>query len=70
MADRIRSAAARRLRAFVLARDGYRCQNCGGHATEAGHIIPILFAPERQLDPANLRALCRPCNLGERDRSA
>jgi hypothetical protein len=64
-------AAHRRWRLAVLARAGYRCQLCGDPAPvratgpwpagEADHIVPLAEggAP---LDPANGRALCRPCN--------
>jgi 5-methylcytosine-specific restriction enzyme A len=47
------------LRAFVLARDHYRCQvpGCGAPATDVDHI-------HRGDDhrPANLRAICSPCH--------
>lgn len=56
-----------RVRAAVLARDGYRCQvqastKCRGAANTVDHII----RPEEGgalYDPANLRASCRSCNM-------
>jgi 5-methylcytosine-specific restriction endonuclease McrA len=55
----------RRIRADVLARDGYRCQlnlpRCTGLATTVDHIIARHHGGPL-LDPANLRAACRPCN--------
>lgn len=58
----------RRLRAWVLDRDGHRCQvpradgqRCNQHATHVDHIV------ERQAGgtdaPDNLRAACAGCNL-------
>ena len=59
--------AWRACRAFVLSRDGYRCQiggpKCRGVATEADHIVPVRLggAP---YDLNNLRAACKSCNAG------
>lgn len=59
--------AWRKTRAFVLARDGHRCQvprngrPCGDHATHVDHIVPKGAGGTD--DPANLRAACAPCNL-------
>lgn len=59
----------RKLRAYVLARDGYVCQRpqpdgsiCGAPATQAGHIIPksVVGGPGDRAD--NLRAECADCN--------
>ena len=53
------------VRTLVLFRDGYECQirgsRCTGVATEVDHIVPLEQGGE-PLDPANLRAACRPCN--------
>jgi 5-methylcytosine-specific restriction enzyme A len=58
-----------RVRRFVLQRDGYRCKVqlegvCIGVATTVDHIVAIVDDPHglRSLDPANLRAACKPCN--------
>ena len=47
----------RRLRAYVLFRDGGRCQKCGGKdRLEAHHVVPVSAGG---LDtPSNLRTLC------------
>lgn len=50
----------------VLARDGYRCRECGlhdptGKQLEADHIVP-LAAGGAKLDVTNGRALCRACH--------
>jgi len=58
------------VRAFVLARAGYRCEatiGCPNVATHADHIVPAaeLAATGRLaefFDPANLQAACRACN--------
>lgn len=57
-----------KVRLLVLSRDGHTCQIRGPHctvrATEADHITPVAQGGAR-LDPANLRAACRPCNASE-----
>lgn len=61
-----RSRGWRELRLYVLARDGYRCRvrlpGCIGRATEADH-IQALADGGAWLDPHNLRASCKPCNV-------
>ncbi len=64
-----RSAAARgydgdwrRVRLAVLARDGWTCQLCGDLADQVDHVLPLAAGGAR-LDPANLRACCRRCNV-------
>lgn len=70
----------RRLRAWVLARDGYTCQRvidldgtrCGAPASHAGHVIGRADWPRDAAGqllpgidaPGNLRAECPRCNLG------
>lgn len=66
---------SKEMRAFVLDRNGYTCQNCGVAAGEIhpfndrkavlhiGHIIDASHGG-RSDDPANLRALCSVCNEG------
>ena len=66
MALRPRTGSTRRyrkLRAFVLRRDGGRCQRCGGGVgLECHHVIPLGAGG---LDtPSNCRALCRACHDG------
>lgn len=55
----------RRVRAYVLRRDGYRCQlrgpGCTELATTVDHVRP-LCAGGAPYDPGNLRAACGPCN--------
>lgn len=60
----------RRIRRYVLDRDGWRCQAprddgtiCGRYADTAGHIIARAHGGTD--DPANLRAECRKCNFGD-----
>jgi 5-methylcytosine-specific restriction endonuclease McrA len=47
---------SRRLLAYVLRRDGYRCAWCGGTATTADHVVPRALGGSD--DPANLVAAC------------
>jgi len=54
----------RKLRAWVLARDGYTCAYCGAAATTVDHVIPRSEGGTH--DPANLAACCWPCQRGER----
>lgn len=63
------SRAWRRVRQYVLARDGHLCrvpnrdgQPCLAPATHADHITPR-SAGGAFLDPDNLRAACASCNL-------
>lgn len=55
------------IRTVILERDAHRCQingpNCTGHATEVDHIVPWREGGP-VLDPANLRASCKTCNVG------
>lgn len=66
------SSAWRRRRLEILERDGWRCQiqgpKCLGEANEVDHKAPISMGGSK-LDPSNLRAACRPCNLGRIDRT-
>jgi 5-methylcytosine-specific restriction endonuclease McrA len=48
------------LRGAVLHRDGWTCGYCGGEATEVDHVEPR--ARGGATTPANLVAVCRPCN--------
>ncbi len=53
-----------KVRAQILARDGYRCQvqgpTCTGVGTSVDHIVPLSRGGAR-LDPGNLRAACSGC---------
>lgn len=49
------------LRKAVFERDGYRCQECGGHVDlEADHVFPE--SKGGKTDLGNLRTLCKVCN--------
>lgn len=60
--------AHRRARAFVLARDGHRCQLrlavCTTVATHAHHTLGKGVTGD---DPAHMVAACPPCNLATGD---
>jgi 5-methylcytosine-specific restriction endonuclease McrA len=52
----------RRVRAYILERDGYRCWLCGRiGADTADHVIPLSKGGD-PLDPGNLRAAHQRCN--------
>lgn len=61
-----RSKAWRTLRAEVLHRDLYSCEECGGRATEVHHAIPLtpenIDDPTVALNPALLHSLCHDCH--------
>lgn len=65
-------AAWKRVRRVVLERDGYVCQvrgaNCTGVADQVDHIVP-LHAGGSYLEPTNLRASCRRCNVARGNRA-
>lgn len=50
----------RRLRAQILALDGYRCKKCGDPAVEVDHIRPVADGGTDY--PSNLRSLCHNCH--------
>src|SRR5690349_3902972 len=50
----------------VFARDGHRCQYCGGPAESLDHVIPKSRGGEHSWE--NVVAACRPCNVRKRDR--
>ena len=51
----------RKLRAFVLHRDGGRCQRCGGTAKlECHHVVPTSAGGSDA--PSNLRMICVTCH--------
>jgi hypothetical protein len=51
-------------RAAVLARDDYRCYDCGsrGVRLHVDHILPFATYPRLRLDMHNARTLCVPCH--------
>jgi 5-methylcytosine-specific restriction endonuclease McrA len=63
----IYNAQWRKVRKFVLERDGYRCQiwraKCKGVASTADHVIAIVDGGALY-DPANCRAACIAGNFG------
>jgi 5-methylcytosine-specific restriction endonuclease McrA len=58
---------SRRLLAYVLQRDGYRCAWCGGTADSADHVVPRVDGGTD--DVGNLVAACLPCNQSKGARS-
>lgn len=50
----------RKIRAAVLARDGWRCYWCGRPAATVDHLIARARGGDD--NPANLVAACTPCN--------
>jgi 5-methylcytosine-specific restriction endonuclease McrA len=53
-------------RRSVFARDGHRCQYCGGTAESIDHVIPRSRGGSHSWE--NVVAACRPCNVRKRDR--
>lgn len=60
----LQSTEWKRLRERILERDGFTCQRCGEEATDCGHLTYDRFGEERLGD---LEALCRDCNLAEKE---
>lgn len=58
-----RAALSRR---GVFARDGHRCQYCGGRAESIDHVVPRSRGGEHVWE--NVVACCRRCNAHKRDR--
>jgi 5-methylcytosine-specific restriction endonuclease McrA len=52
-------------RRAVFARDGHKCQYCGGSAENIDHVIPRSRGGPHSWD--NVVAACRPCNARKRD---
>jgi hypothetical protein len=61
----------RKVRKVVLERDGYICRinglKCTMTATEVDHVVPVEDGGP-VFDPENLRASCKPCNVGRAQR--
>jgi len=53
-------------RRAIFARDGHRCQYCGGTAESIDHVIPRSRGGPHSWD--NVVAACRPCNSRKQDR--
>lgn len=51
-------------RAYMYKR-GFRCEVCGGIATEVHHKIPLRVDWAKRLDETNLMAVCRKCHVAE-----
>ena len=53
-----------RFRRYILDRDGWRCAACSRPGRlEVSHIVAVHVDPSRELDPDNVRVLCRACHL-------
>ena len=61
-AQRGYDAAWRKVRALVLERDNWTCGYCGLAAITVDHRIPLAEGGAR-LDPSNMIACCRSCNV-------
>lgn len=61
-----------KVRLLILDRDDRKCRirdkKCTGVATEVDHIVPINAGGAR-LDPSNLRASCKQCNIARANRA-
>ena len=54
----------RNVRRRVLARDGWRCAQCGNAGRlEVHHVQPLWQSAADPFDPAGLRTLCRACHF-------
>ena len=53
-------------RRAVFARDGHRCQYCGGAAENIDHVVPRSKGGTHTWE--NVVAACRPCNTTKEDR--
>ena len=54
----------RRVRWWILKRDGWRCRTCGKYGNEVDHVTPLHKGGE-PWDPANLQCLCRGCHIAK-----
>jgi len=67
------TAAWKRLRLKVLARDGHECQErgpyCTGYATQVDHVVNV-GSGGAALDPANLQSICPACDARKAQREA
>lgn len=62
----VRTVIPEQLRNRIYERDNYRCVLCGSSSElQLDHIIP--FSKGGRTEEANLRTLCKSCNLRKRD---
>ena len=54
----------RKIREYVLKRDGKVCKKCGAHANHVDHVRTRKNGGKDQL--SNLRAMCQSCNLSRK----
>jgi len=52
----------KRVSKYVMIRDMYKCQQCGGLARIVHHILPVRLNPERFFGSGNCIALCVECH--------
>lgn len=64
-----RTTKYKAFRREMYERDSYTCQHCGAKSgngkrcdLELDHITPVWEAPDRIMDPSNVRTLCKPCH--------
>lgn len=60
-------------RAYILKRDGYKCQECARYGRQrqgahVHHVYPVEFYPEEAYNSCNLITLCRQCHNKMHDR--
>jgi len=59
----LRSSSWTRIRNSHIEKENF-CQSCGTtRKLQVHHIIPVSYAPEKELDPDNLITLCKRCHL-------
>ena len=64
---RVYGSAWRKMRTYILARDGHTCQYCMAPATTVDHVNPVSKGGEL-LNPENLVAACVSCNSKKQDK--
>lgn len=64
---RVYGSAWRKMRVYILARDGHTCQYCSAPATTVDHVEPVAKGGEI-LNPENLVAACVSCNSKKQDK--
>lgn len=61
-----KSKAWRSTREYVLRRDAFSCNDCGGRGNEVHHIVELtqdnINDPNVALNPSNLMTLCGTCH--------
>jgi 5-methylcytosine-specific restriction endonuclease McrA len=66
---RVYGSAWRKMRVYILARDGHTCQYCAAPATTVDHVEPVAKGGEI-LNPENLVAACVSCNSKKQDKDS